>query len=56
MKHQRNPKKALKVTVTFSGSDEPIIRRPRADIPFVDVSKIRSKVGYGFVPCLVILK
>ena len=45
MKHQRNPKKALKVTVTFSDSDEPIIRRPRADIPSVDVSKIRSKVG-----------
>lgn len=45
MKHQRNPKKALKVTVTFSDSDEPIIRPPRADIPSVDVSKIRSKVG-----------
>ena len=45
MKQQRNPKRALKVTVTFSDSDEPIIRRPRADIPSVDVSKIRSKVG-----------
>ncbi|WP_292926649.1 helix-turn-helix domain-containing protein [Novosphingobium sp. PASSN1] len=45
LKHQRNPKKALKVTVTFSGSDEPIICRSRVKVPFVDVSAVRARTG-----------
>jgi putative transcriptional regulator len=45
MKHQRNPKKALKVTFTFSGSDVPNIRRPRQVVPSVNVAAIRAKTG-----------
>lgn len=45
MKRQRKPKKALKVTVTFSGGNAPTALRSRAEVPSVSVSAIRAKTG-----------
>lgn len=45
MKHQRIPRKELKVTVTFLESDNTSARRHHANIPSVDVTAIRQRTG-----------
>jgi len=45
MKHQRKPRKELKVTVTFSETDNPNAHRHRGGIPSVDVTAIRQRTG-----------
>jgi hypothetical protein len=43
MKHQRIPRKELKVTVTFSETDKPSSYRHHGELPSADVVDRRSK-------------
>ena len=45
MKHQRKPRKELKVTVTFQEADNISARRYHRKIPSVDVTAIRKRTG-----------
>lgn len=45
MKRQRKPKRVLKVTVTFSDSDNPITYRRHSEVPSVNAAAIRARSG-----------
>jgi putative transcriptional regulator len=45
MKHQRKPRKELKVTVFFSELSNPCARRHHGELPSADVAAIRKKAG-----------
>jgi putative transcriptional regulator len=45
MKHQRKPRKELKVTVTFSEVINPSARRHHGELPSVDVRATRIRTG-----------
>ncbi|MSP43321.1 MAG: hypothetical protein EXR08_08155 [Alphaproteobacteria bacterium] len=45
MKHQRKPRKELKVAVTFSETDKPSAYWHHGEIPPVDVTAIRQRTG-----------
>ena len=45
MKHQKKPRKELKVTVTFLEADNTSARRHHGNIPSVDVTAIRQRTG-----------
>ncbi len=45
MKHQRKPRKELKVTVTFLEAGNTSARRHHGELPSVDVTAIRQRTG-----------
>jgi putative transcriptional regulator len=45
MKHQRKPRKELKVTVTFQEAGNTSARRYHGELPSVDVTAIRQRNG-----------
>ncbi len=45
MKHQRIPRKELKVTVTFQEAGNTSARRYHGELPSVDVTAIRQRTG-----------
>jgi putative transcriptional regulator len=55
MKQQKKPRREMKVTITFSETNNPIAHRHHGEVPSVNVAAIRQRTGLSqsaFAACI----